>query len=454
MVNFPHTNQAITRFSALQQTDNAERRAQQGEMEQRRQIEQQIGVDRAIREGIGSIYAGQPPSAVAPGVAAAPAMAANAAPAAAAQPPATAQMPEIFPPNPGETGSTMPQPAVTPQTAAAAPASAAPMQADVVKPPANVTPDTSGLTAAVTGAPPRPAIGSFTAGAPAASTNAPLMNRLTQTPGAGNAAMQLHGQEQARGQQNARLRQAAEIQAVRSMLNGEPHVAAQIAQQYGINIPQEVIKSASFQREMKNLGATMKGIGINDDVMAASITKEYLAQRSKGADERTAFESAFAASGGPKAKAPKSVWDSTRGAFMQEPTADNPNGLALQPPGTPARQYKPGGGGGGAAAGGPGKQQQYAQWRIDTLKATGMPEAEAQKIVAGGSKQVTQRDVASMATRLMNVKDRMGRPVYKDLNAAKTAAQQALGVGGGDGGGGAGRPGRIRYDNQGNRIEG
>src|SRR4051812_26764066 len=60
MAQFNRTNPAISRFNANVQYGDQARRLDEQQFEQRRQREQAAGVDTALREGVGAIYAQQP----------------------------------------------------------------------------------------------------------------------------------------------------------------------------------------------------------------------------------------------------------------------------------------------------------------------------------------------------------------------------------------------------------
>lgn len=337
-------------------------RAETQDFEQRRRVDNEVALDRAIREGVAAEQARSQQPVAAPAPPAAPAT----------------QMVSIAPDTGGDTE-------IGPLVEERPLGNAAPQQ---------------------------PAIGGFTARGPSA-----LMSRLTQTPGAGATVLALHNQ-------NQKARDAAEVQTIKALHGGEPEVAATIARQYGINIPEEVIRNTTFQREMKQLGATIKALGVSDDLMAVNITRDYLAARQAGADERVALEQAM---GKAKAtvKPPATTWSPTHNAFVEHPSADHPQGRALQPPALPARQVggnRPGGGGGGS------RQLEYAQWRIKTLVSAGVPEQQAQQIVAGGVKGPTSLNAAQIAARLFNTTDDAGNRIYPNYQAALTAARNALGM--------------------------
>jgi len=85
---------------------------------------------------------------------------------------------------------------------------------------------------------------------------------------------------------------------------------------------------------------------------------------------------------------------------------------------------EPGRGTGGATG---GKQQQFAQWRLEMLMRSGVPEKEATRIVAGGAGHVfTPRDELRAGMHLFaNAKDRFGRPLFKSLEEARVAVRRA-----------------------------
>ena len=114
------------------------------------------------------------------------------------------------------------------------------------------------------------------------------------------------------------------------------------------------------------------------------------------------------------------IYERTQGGGTQPIVG--PDGKILMP--TDRRMFLGTGRGGGGS-----KQQQYAQWRIQTLTGAGVPEDQARRIVAGGGQSyLGPRDVARMAQNLMKMTDENFNPLYPNINAATQAAQAALGL--------------------------
>lgn len=252
------------------------------------------------------------------------------------------------------------------------------------------------------------------------------IGEMVKTPGAGDAALRMHQANVAareKSQVNERARTQAEIQLFKALDAMDPRVAEGIARKYNVNIPPEVLRDRGFQREMKELGDQIKASGITDDGAALSIRKEYLKSRKSGADQPTAWSAAFENTQAPSsAKASDWIYDANRGAWVRRPSAagGSPEASVVAPTGLPPRA---------ASAGGGSRAQQYAEWRLQTLVQAGMPEAEAKRIVAGGSAlAVGQKDVTRLASNLMKVTDRLGKPLYKTLDEAMAASRDALGA--------------------------
>ncbi len=348
-VQFAKTKQGLDLYNSNMRHGDARR-----DIDDRRMKEE--GVDDAVRAGLGGIYANrqpQVPVAPAAGPVAAPApTGATAMPVAAPQMPQEVQLPpqtggdDVIVPDAVATANATPAAAYAPQGGGNVIAPSSPMAGFSA-----TTPPTQPQ------APTQPT--SPAAQANAGSSYAPMMDRLSRTPGAGSTMLQLHERDQTRGHQNERLRATAEIQAIKALQNAEPQIALALSQRYGLNIPPEIIKSAQFQNEMKQLGNLNRANGITDDNAVLQITRQYMDARQQGMDERAATALAYkGVTATAKPGARSTVWSPAHGAFVEHPSETHPNGRTMAPPDLPARQT----GGGRGGAGGSVFEKKQAAW--------------------------------------------------------------------------------------------
>lgn len=433
---------AISRFNAGVQMGDQQRAAEEQAFEQRRQREQALGVDKALREGIGAIYAGQPPAGV-------PKPPATVTPPVPVLPPQTESA--VIQAQAGGPVDTAP-PVAMPEPAA--PAGPQPVSMPEVTAPAGSTPpvpmpSVSGPAAPAGSA--KPGIASFSAGDPTRA----LMSRLAQTPGAGTAMMQEHGHEQTRQTQRATADRLVGTQQLNAQNQGWTHLnkalddfdvdrARQISTQYQLGIPDAAWTNMKFRTSMLLGSKLAKDMFKLEDEHRPQFLHAFMKEIGAGKDEHSAAVTAYAEVSAP----PPGGGEGRTGAKRMVKDASGAYVWVYEGGGsrkTDVRGSAPGArSGGGGAGGAGGKQQQYAQWRIKTLTDAGIPANEASKIVAGGAKQVTERDVTNLAARLLQLKDRAFKPVYPDLQAAATAAREAYGMQDPTGGGTSPAPTRAR----------
>lgn len=386
------------------------------------------GAEEAQR-GIARIFAepDQAASAV-PGVTAAPEpVVARAAPA---------PLPQIFPPNPAETGSTEPQAAVTPgPRAALVNAPAAPAAA----PAATVSP-----------------ISTFS------SYNDKLRRAAAlagDTPGAGAVAMGLAQQMGQRSEIQRKDVEAKMGEAFKHIAAGDVELAKEYAKSVGIDrYLAPIFSNPKALYTVKSTTDVAKGMGLKD-LDAAVFVNSVMEGLTRGVPYQDALQAAAKAVTvqASKKPAPGAPIESKTGIYQRTQGGDvvpvtGPDGKVLMP--TDRRMFLPAQVGG---AGGGSKQQQYAQWRIRTLTDAGVNPKEANRIVAGGTAMsFGPRDVARMATSLMKTLDDNMQPVYKNIGEATQAAQAALGMASnapGAGGDQTPPPNRIKFDAQGNQLK-
>ena len=277
--------------------------------------------------------------------------------------------------------------------------------------------------APVTAAPERPAISAYTT----------LMERLAGAPGGGRAMLTLHGQEQTRQAAAGTRQQAAQNQGwsqFNKFLDDRNVDAARtIAKQYQLGIPDEAWTNIQFRNSMLIGNDYAKSAFHIQDPDRPVFLGRYMERIGNGEDPDTAAQGALtelrAPEGGegqPRLRGRvTTVTDQKTGKVYKVDQYGN----KVEVEGVTGRVFGGGRGGAGGAAG--GKQQQYAQWRIQTLVAAGVPLVEAQRTVAGGERRATSYNAASIAARLFNAQDEMGRRLYPTYQHALKAAQEALG---------------------------
>ena len=396
-------NPAIGAFQSGVRFGDEERRAADSELQNRMLFERQLraesekrAMDNALRTALGEHYAsqGQVQPSVAPAMPAAP----GPAPMPTMQPPAaTAPMPSMQ--DPAQTAPMPQQPAIA--------AVAAPQ-------------------------------------AQQRSAYAPIMSKLAGTPGSGQAMMQMFSadrQGQAQAAVEARkVKAEGAKEAFAALKEGNIKLARAINDHFGLGIPAQAWGDRNFNTAILKASGIAKAYGLKDDYGAAFLrgyVETYAGAIGQGVPQEQAEQAATqaAVSAMPKGAFEIKHWaPNDKGeiiGFGNRPDQQHNTGVKARPTSTELRISNPGAfPGRGGAAGGGSKQQAYAEWRIETLTASGMPRDQANRIVAGGSSQAFgPKDVARMASSLMRSLDpNTGFPIYKNIREATTAAQEALGV--------------------------
>lgn len=440
-VNFINKDVAGESFERGRQAHETTRRQEEIDFEARRQREQAAGVDKAIREGIGAIYAKPAQTAPAPSTtpvqvepppvaAQAPAPAPTTAPAPAAAPPAAAMPVSTGAPNPAAAKpppnqtlviaapklgqrNTLPPDTGAPNTPATLPVSApTPAAAPSAQPPAP--------TAAISGINPRPA--------PAARPQAggdELMSRLTKTPGGGTAAMNLHGSNvaaasKAHEESRADRDKGTEL-FIKAFEAGQPDLARQVATQYQLNIPDQLFGSKTFTSEMTRMANFLKPLGIKSED-AAQFVHEAL--RTMPHEQET-FEqqSARYANALTKVTGKKKVVESATG-LIQVPEAGGAGGEYIMQPGTnkpamPAPKTM-------VHISNDADKPTSNMRDVDAMVKAGVAKTQAEAWNMIRTAKTDPLAKQKLARNLMSsAKDRAGRPIYKTIEDAMKALDDA-----------------------------
>lgn len=395
-------------FQRGQKEHEEMRRLENADFEARRVRDQAAGVDKAIRESIGSIYA-KPKTSPEPAPAAAPA----AAPVGTqAQAPATTPMPDIYPPNPAETGSTLPQ-------AASRPVSLSPPAATPTAAPAAAPAPAPAPTSAISSVTPRPA----PAARPQAGADG-MIQRLASTPGGGSAAMTLHSsnvtaQQKAHDESRADRDKGTDL-FVKAFEAGQPDVARMVAQQYSLNIPDQMFSNKSFVNEMTkmaNFAARMKLEG--DD--AANFIHEGLRTWQAGeSQEQTGMRYTNALG---KVTGKTQVVE-TAGGILNVPKSGGAAATPILMPGTnkpamPAPKTV-------VHVSNDGEKATSNMKDVDAMVKAGVAkdQKEAWQMIRTAKTDPLAKE--KLARNLMSsAKDRAGRPIYKTIQEAMTAIDAA-----------------------------
>lgn len=401
MMQFNTSSPGIAAFNAGIDR-NANRRRQDDEAARARiTFENQQSTDAALRSGIGAFYADDVNQPAPPGV------------SAAAQPVAT----------PAPAG-----PAVGPTTLAPrAPYAAA--QA----PSGDGFGDAAPLPPAQSGAPAAPAAQPTAVRAAPSVTTRPsggaynrIQSALAKAPGSGQTMMSLFSAD-VTSQRNAQVEQR-KLEAeghklwVQSLKDGDVGMAKEIGKRYNLNIPDQIYNDRGMMIDARVAANLSKTMGVKDD-QAAAFVDGFLKARHSGADQ------------GQAAQAGAKAASEAGGSIVHWAVDQQHNVTGFDKRGTPTNTgvkardqkwevYPPNASGAGAGS----KQREFAEWRIKTLVAGGMLEAQAQQLVAGGAstRPPSPQQRAQLGRQLMNQKDQFGRPIYKTLNDALKAADQAL----------------------------
>lgn len=403
-MDFLRVNPGIETFQSGM--DRAGRRRALDQETAQRDIEfrQQQDTDAALRRGIGAFYADdQPPvnQPAPPGVsAAAQPVAVPAPPPATFSAPPAANVADGFGDDPRLPPAQQGAPAAAPQ---AGPSFAAP---------------------AVRAAPAR-----------RGGAYADAIRALSKAPGGGRTMMALHGQDvqnqRADAESQRKIQHDGQVMWLKAVNDGDLKMAQHIGRQYGLQLPPDIYTNRQSLTDVRVATNLAKTMGITDDVTAVAFVDAYIDARQKGADEGTATRSATAAAkagtGGP-GKAVHWAVDKDQNVTGFD-NRGNPIRTGVKARPNQWEVYGPS----GAAGGGGSKQQQFAEWRIKTLVASGVPEKEAQKMVAGGTanRPLTAAQRLTAGNRLLSSTDRMGRKIYPNLDAALRAIDSAAtGAGG------------------------
>ncbi len=210
-VNFINKDLATEAFDKGQKQYDDRQRQEEADFENRRQRDQAAGVDKALRTGIGKIYAkGATPTEAAP---------------------ATNPMPAIVAPEPG----TMPKMPVT----------ANPITSVQPRP-----------------ASPRPQV-----------DEGGLINTMAATPGGGATALALHGsnvasQQKAHDERRADRDKGSELYT-KAMATGDWDTAKMIATQYALNIPQQLMTDKNFMLDQTRLASFAHSKGLTGEHLVA-----------------------------------------------------------------------------------------------------------------------------------------------------------------------------------------
>jgi hypothetical protein len=256
------------------------------------------------------------------------------------------------------------------------------------------------------------------------------MQELAKTPGTGAAMMQLfardsESQRQAKIEQQ-RLRQEGLRLFTDASKNNDIATMRAVARNYDLGIPPEALQRREVLAEIGAGINTAKTLGITDDERAIAFAKGYVETLSRTNDPRASIQAGFAEA--QKVPAKQRIGNyhvNEKGEIVgfTESGQPVPTGVKARP-----LKWERELGAGGAQPPG-SKQREYAEWRIRTLVAAGMSEREAQLIVAGGAgyRPITEKERVSLAQRLLNAKDRFGKPLYRTLPEAMGAVDEALG---------------------------
>lgn len=365
-------------------------------MREQAQFDQERAVDRGLRSGIGQVYA---------------------------------------------------EPAPAPSPVAAPPMPPAPPVPD------NNRPVEGGQAAPQVASAPRPAAPSAAARTPGMYDS--VIRSLANVPGGGKTALSLHQANMAEDQKQDQRRSQAELKAMEAIGKGDVATAQYLAQQYKLNLPPEIIQSREWQAKFGRMTNFAKQIGINDDTTALTFTQNYMEAIRRGASEQDALygaakaAQAYAAQNGGK-KTSRWHWSNDRGAFFEEPTAENPQGRSVQPPGAPSRQFKPAGTGNpGAAGGDAGKRVQSTKYNDKGELVLVFRDGSTKLATDEAGKPIRGNDARKLAGTLVGklvtdplTRDPVGRAreLAGQIHDAKPASPGAA-------------PKRLKFDAQGNPIQ-
>lgn len=213
-----------------------------------------------------------------------------------------------------------------------------------------------------------------TAGTPAGPYG-PVLSRLAQTPGGGQAALHVAGQ-------NSQRQERALGMAMQAFSRGEHDLGVHLAQQGGGNLPPELLANAGMTQRMGVATTTARRMYGNDRAAAQRFVQSFMATGD--------INAATAAGGTPQAGGGQGGAGGARGAGGRMIWADDGSGQATGmmvdrsgraqpvtgPNGQPVMRAP---GAGNAQAGRTGDRQA----RLNMLRAAGYGEQEANAIAGG-----------------------------------------------------------------------
>lgn len=433
-------NAAIPALERTVALGEEQRQRRQAEAQAEYKLQQEIGADRAMREGIGQFYANRPavsgPVVTAPNTPSAPQVTVP-APQVAPQAPAPVVSPDVVSgpgtnPDYGDLpSSAAPRPNAVPREVdmlntpvTAAPAAAASVPATPPSVP-NTSATTPAVPAAAPGMPPTTASAMPARGGPADIS--PIMSRLAQTPGTGHAALQMftadqHNQAQARTLQAQSDRQArleGDKLWIQALKDGDVQMAQTIGQQYGMNIPPEMYKNRGFMLDARLAATLAHSIpGLKDGEGGATFVDEFLKAKMSGADNQTAAQKAAAAARKiePGMKAVHWAVDEN-GEVTGFTAAGKPisTGVTARPTASESRSDRP-----SATI-----QNRDDAGRRLKIAFPGLDEHMIQRLVMNPRSQVTPQDIVKQANALFTADSKQlgSRKKYKTAQDAMADAQ-------------------------------
>lgn len=372
MIEFNRVNPAIGQFHSNMSRFGQERRADDEAARTRLTYENAIATDKALRQGIGAIYAE----------------------------PATGAPPAPLPPQ--EVAPTQPAPAAPAPTPALGPTTLgprAPFSAATTEPaPFGEDPrlplDQQGA-APVTAAAPAAQPTAVRAAPSVRSQFGQVQNALAKAPGTGHSMMQLFSADQTSARAGAVEQRKLEAEGhkmwVAALKEGDVKMAQQIGKQYGLNIPDQIYNDRGMAIDMRVAANMTKTMGITDD-RAASFVSKYMEARHNGADQGVAARAAAAAAESIGGKAAHWYVDENRNVVALDahnnPVAGKGGPKARE---TRYEMYPPNAGGAG------GKQSVFQQKQAAWLALHPSDAAGALEF-ASGRRQATTFEIQKSAT--------------------------------------------------------
>ena len=404
-IQFASVAPGIAMFNANMAQGDMQRRQAEEDAIRRVQFEQAQGADAAQRAAAAGYFAGQPAANLGQPAPVPDVATPTQVPNPAATTPVVTPTPSMNPADNPDYGGVPPR---------AAPAPNMPPRAGVDVPATVSTPPgiAAFSTQPVSGPAPRDRF-------------ADMASTLSKAPGTGAQLMNMVGTHMTATRAQASEARKLQAEGNKEMLSylkdGDVAMAQQAAKQYGIQIPDEVWKNRKLVMNLR-LGATLaKTMGVKDE-HAVHFVDGFTHALAAGLPEDQAVIAGLkeVPKGGIEVKhTVVGQGDKVYGIGPHGETMDL--GIKARP-----QKWEFAGAGG---AGGGSKQQQYAEWRIKTLTAAGMPDKQAQQLVAGGAgtRPINQQQRVSLAKGLMSAKGAGGiTPLYKTLNEALKAVDEAI----------------------------